>query len=133
MPQLRSGGSGHQERGSEPVHPVVPEHAAAVVPDRGTTAVNERFRKPSDLLHLALVVPDLKTYRALRESCWVIKPNDWETEVKVHVLLESDRSKQELKFAFALTELGLTDAKAAKLHWPENIELGWNDDTPPDD
>lgn len=127
--QLRRPRDDDREHGTKPVSGLVPSDTTPVVSNRSDTTVNPRFHLSSEKLHIALVVPDLKTYHTLRGSSWIIKPSEWEVDIKVHVLLSGDRTDQELVFGFALTELGLTDPQTARLQWPENIELGWDDDT----
>lgn len=84
-------------------------------------------------MHLALVVNDLKTYGLLRDHLWVISPPGKRGVVKVHVLLQKPKtSEQELVFGYALTRLGLTTPEAARLQYPEELEIGWSDDATPD-
>ena len=106
---------------------VLPEHAAPVVSngDKSPTAV--RFRDPPEFLHIALVVPDLATYKALREHCFIIKPGELPTPVKVHFLLGRDTDEQELVLSHALLELGLVEPKVTRLQYPEALELGWEE------
>lgn len=82
-------------------------------------------------MHFALVVPDLKTYRALRDAVWAIKPHGWNGEVRAHVLVQKGREAQDVLFSFALTELGLVHPNVARLQYPEELEIGWSDATAP--
>ena len=79
--------------------------------------------------HFAIVVPDLKSYRAMRESCWMIKPHDIQGNVMIHVLLQDKRTEQDILFSYTLTELGLVKPEIAKLRYPEELELGGQEGT----
>jgi len=128
VPKLRSPRPHSNQQRPTTVHPVVPEHAPPVVPDRRTTANDGAVEETPDTLHVALVVPDLGAYRSLREAVYVIEPSDRRTPIKVHVLLGKDQDRTNLVCRYALTELGLVDAKTAQLQYPEELELGWKDD-----
>jgi hypothetical protein len=138
VPQLRSRNSGSKGSGQGPLRDVVPEHGSAVLPNGGTASSREGFcdsckeLQEARRLHLALVLPDLKVFGSLKDSIYVLKPQGWEGDIQVHVLLQrKGKSKQEVVFAFALTQLGLVEPSVANLQYPEELELGWSDSTAP--
>ena len=132
MHDVQQGNPDSGSRETESVHPVVLRDTDSVLPDRTPPTVSERPDSPHEELHLALVVPDLKSYGVLRKHSWLIKPPNFKGLVKVHVLLQKPKTtEQELIFAHALTALGLVDPATARLQYPEEIELGWEDDTAP--
>ena len=125
--KLQSGGTSTPVNGPKPMPQVVPQHRNPMVPDGDDSAVTRRFEDPPEFLHIALVVPDLKTYKALREHCYIIKPHELDTPVKVHFLLGRNRTPTELVLSHALLELGLVAPRVTNLQYPEEIELGWEE------
>jgi hypothetical protein len=84
-------------------------------------------------VHVALVVPDLKLFGSLKDSVYVLKPDeDEDLDIQVHVLVDrKGKDRQQVLFAFALTQLGLVEPSVAKLQYPEALELGWSDESAP--
>ena len=109
--------------------PKVSEHGHTMVPD-GTHSAKEAGPYPPPVpLHIALVIPDPKLLRKLRNAAWLIKPQDWPGSVKLHVLEQRPKTEPDtLIFAFALKNLGLASAKVVGLNYPEEIEIGWTDE-----
>ena len=86
----------------------------------------------SRTIHLAIIIPDISIFRAIKSSVSIIKPPGLDREVIVHCLLaKKDTDDHSNIFAFALTELGLIDPEVAGLSYPEQFELGWSSHTAP--
>jgi hypothetical protein len=103
-----------------------------MVSERMGAAESEQPAEAHQPLHIALVVPDIGTYQRLRKKVWVIKPAGYKDDIKIHFLLQGkDKTDSELTFSFALTDLGLITPEVGQIQYPENIELGWSDDTAP--
>lgn len=138
VPQLQSGNTGNQSGQDEPVRDVVPQHSGPILSNRDessdSTGLPEARKglQESKRIHIALVVPDIKIFGRFKNSVYVLKPQDHEDDILVHVLLQrKDQTHEEILFAFALTQLGLVEPSVAKLQYPEEIELGWSNHTAP--
>ena len=108
----------------------LPEHGHPVVSDRPLHGEEDRLSPTRAVLHVALVVPDLKLYGILRNAAWLIQPVGWDGTIKLHIIQQRPNTEpEELINRFALATLGLVTPEVAALQYPEEIEIGWNDDT----
>lgn len=109
--------------------PGVPEHGATMVADRLDDGERGVPDLPQRTLHLALVVPDLKQFHALRGSVFALHDSEHpEVRVKAHILLANPTKTQtEVVASHALITLGLIDPSITHLRYPEELEIGWNE------
>jgi hypothetical protein len=96
----------------------------------------EDVRETQRELHIALVVPDLKQFHALRTGVFAVVDAEFPNiKPHVHVLLANDGTtdadRQNIVARHALVTLGLVAPDVAQLQYPEEIEIGWNE-PPPD-
>lgn len=102
-----------------------------MVSDGSNDAVDVRPSGPSQELHIALVVPDLRTFRSLSEGAYVISDaTGRDVAVTLHVLQGTKEEASELTQKHALVQLGLVSPTVARLQYPEQIELGWKEKQP---
>lgn len=129
VPSVRRDGDGSGGgSGDEPVHRL-PDDPGLVVPDRVGPAQGERPAAPRDILHIALVIPDIKLYGQLRRAAYLISPPGWKGHVKLHVLPKNPRTtEEEMLYKFVLVDLGLVDPSVAGFAYPDTMELGWSDE-----
>ena len=138
MPQLRVGNAGNTGSKAGPVRDVVSKHGNTVLSNRDATPTREKLletrerMQKAQRLHIALVLPDIKIFGSLKNGVYVLKPQEWKGDILVHILLQrKGKTKQEVVFGFALTQLGLITPSVAKLQYPEELELGWSDSNAP--
>ena len=80
--------------------------------------------EPERVIHLALVVPDIRLWKLLKERAFVVKPPYGNTTVHLHVLVE-DKRGLDWTIRQALVESGLVDPETAGLAYPDQVTLGW--------
>jgi hypothetical protein len=80
-------------------------------------------------MHIALVVRDLGVYGELKRNAFAVAAHDVADKVILHFILQrKGQEKSEVVQRWALTELGLAEPKVTGLQYPEEIQLGWEDD-----
>jgi len=114
----------------------MPNDSHPMVPDRATDTMDSQPDSPPQEVHIALVIPDTKGFRRLSKSAYIIQDAARkDVVVKLHVLEGPDPEKNpeeatSLVLRNALTRLGLVTPKVAALQYPEEIELGWQEEQP---
>lgn len=129
VPSLRSDSTGNHGGEETPLRPVVPEHLDSGVPDRVPEGVSPVAQGAQRELHVALVVRDLGVYGELKRNAFAVAAHDVPDKVILHFLLQrKGQEKSEVVQRWALTELGLAEPKVTGLQYPEEIQLGWEND-----
>jgi hypothetical protein len=130
VPPLRSDrNSGDIGRQETPLRNVVPEHSGETISNRDSTGTPVPLRDTQSELHIALVVRDLGVYAELKRNAFAVAAHDVSNKVILHFILQrKDQEKSEIVQRWALTELGLAEPKVTGLQYPEEIQLGWEDD-----
>lgn len=80
------------------------------------------------VIHLALVVPDIRLFQLLKSKALIIQPPYDNVRVELHILVED--KKDPLKdmpwdIRVALVQSGLANARDANIHPPDQVTLGW--------
>lgn len=118
-------------RPADPVSPVpdrVPKHPVA--PDGlGETQHNGSAVPPTDL-HIALVVPDRKTYELVKRRVHVVNPPYWTGRVHLHAIVNPDLSVDDAQILQAVVDLGWTTPEQAEIGPPAQLELGYQSEAP---
>ncbi len=131
LPESQSGDSQHLRTAVESMLRPVPSNGSGGLSDRDPIS-SQAQSDASRTIHIAIVIPDISIFRAIRSSVSIIKPTDLDREVIVHCLLaKKDQDDESNVYAFALTELGLIDPAVAGLSYPEQFELGWSSSNAP--
>lgn len=129
QPLSRKRDSGGTSSEPERVRDVVPEHDSAVVPDRLPEPVDGGASEAQRVMHIALVVPDLAIYGELKRNAFAVAAHDVSGTVILHFILQrKDQSHEEIVQRWAATETGLVSPKVTGLQYPEEIQLGWEDE-----
>jgi len=126
---------GHLPRGSGQggVSNIVSGDPHQEMAQRPLDAVDVPTNRPRSKLHIALCVPDLKQFGILKQSAFLIQdPERRDVELVLHVLVTKKGTEPiEQISAFALTRLGLIAPSVAKIQYPDELQIGWSDDTAP--
>lgn len=127
MPSVRPNGSaGSKGPGTDNLSGLH-DNSNPVVPDRTPEPENRDAYPAHAKLHIALIVPDIKVYGAIRQNAWLLSPPDWDGTVKLHVLLKGKDDPNGILLRYLAREAELATSKAAKLLYPEDLELGWSE------
>lgn len=104
--------------------------------DRPSPPVAIPSGRPLERLHIALVIPNTRAFRRLVHGAYLIKdPTRQDVSVQLHVLEGPDPKEDPaaatgLVLRHAAVKLGLASPEAARLQYPEEIELGWQKEQP---
>lgn len=120
-----------REQGSVP--DIVSGDPHQEVAQRPLDAVDIPANRPRSKLHIALCVPDLKQFGILKKSAFLIQdPERRDVELVLHILVAKQGTNPiEQISAFALTRLGLIAPSVAQIQYPDELQIGWSDDTAP--
>lgn len=88
-----------------------------------------RERQTQDqVIHLALVVPDIRLYNLLKTKAMLIQPPYQDLRVQLHILIDDkDDPLHDLDWRIrqALVETGLVTPADAHITYPDQVTLGW--------
>lgn len=104
--------------------------ARAVAPDRlGDPVYNGSDLPPADL-HIALLVPDRKTYDIVKRRVHVIKPPYWPGRVHLHAIVNKDLTPDDAQILQAVVDLGWATSDMTEIGPPAQLALGYETDGP---
>ncbi len=93
---------------------------------------NQEAPPKPDVLHVVLVVPDIRLYTLLKNKAFLVQPPYANTKVHLHVMVndKSDPMNEvDWRLRQGLVELGLTTAETVHFTYPDQVSLGWPEDT----
>lgn len=128
LPGARS--SGRQPGPLPPVPGLLPAHPVA--PDWRSQTEDNGLLAPRADLHVALVAPDMATYKLLRKNVYVVTPPLWKDgRVRLHVILRPKVDKGLIPMAVlqAMADLGFVDAKDLEISLAD-MDLGYPSSEP---
>lgn len=80
-------------------------------------------------LHIALVAPDERVYRLLRDRVAVIAPPYWTGTVQLHVVIADPKSRWanvDWRLRQALVDSGLASPDEVEMLAPDQLHLGYD-------
>lgn len=108
------------------------------LPPDGLPVVSDRPPEPevgdirpahAGVLHFALVVPTLKLKKVLDQHIYAMYPPEWQGTLKIHILVKDPREDETgMLLRYLARESNLATSEAAGLLYPEEVELGWQDE-----
>lgn len=89
---------------------------------------NAQGAHPISVVHIAVVVPDIRLYQIVKDKFVVVQPPYHDLKVQLHVLVDDKTDPfrdLEWPIRIALVESGLVLPEDVRITYPEQVTLGW--------
>ena len=94
-------------------------------------AAEREARQPRPAkIDVAIIVPDMRTARAIKRHVAVITPKNWKGRAVLHALIASDMDISEEMRVF-LASLRMFNPVDLDVVYPEELEIGWQQEPIP--